>query len=229
MKFNVRRIVLWGMLFVFPAVASATVNHGNFSGGPESIGFVSVTETTATPGDPEEFFGSHIYTGNGLVFNPVEFVAAAPPADSTSGYLQFMIHIPDEVEVKELIITEMGDYSLLGPSAAAQVATAVILSSDQGGTQIIGTASFGDVFTVPQGQIGKFDVFTTSANIPLREYAGDIWVKLDNTLQAIAPDGSASFIQKKILSIRTDTDDVPEPTSLAMLVLGIVGISRRTR
>jgi hypothetical protein len=227
MKFSARGIFVCGVLFVFPAIASATVNYGNFSGGPGTIGFVAVTETTATPGDPEPLFGPPIYTGDGLVFNPVEFVASAPVADTTSALLSFMIDVPQGMEFHNIIITEIGDYSLLGPQAAAQIATSVILSSDQGGTHIINTGSASSFFTVPQGQIGNSNLFTLSLNIPIGDYQGDIWFKMDNTLQAIAPDGSASFIQKKIVSIRTD--DVPEPTSVAMLLLGIAGISRRTR
>lgn len=228
MKSSARGMVVWGVLLLLPAVASATINHGNFGGGPGTIGFLAVTETTATPGDPEPLFGPPIFTGDGLVFNPVAFVANAPPADTTSSLLTFMIDVPDGMTIHNLVITEVGDYSLLGQLAAAQIATSVILSSDPAGTNIIATKSFGELFVVPAGQIGKFDIFTTSATIPLgASGSNDIWLKMDNTLQAIAPDGSAAFIQKKIVSIKIDL--VPEPSGIALIALGSVGLLRRRR
>lgn len=229
MKFHARGMMILGAVsLLLPAFASATINYGNFGGGPGTVGFLAVTETTATPGDPEPLFGPPTFTGSGLVFNPLEFAASAPPADTTSGLLTFMIDVPDGMTAHNLIITEMGDYSLLGPSAVAQIAASVILCSDPAGTNIIATKSFGELFVVPPGQIGRFDVFTVGAAIPLGPAgANDIWLKMDNTLQAVAPDNSTAFIQKKIVSIQVTF--VPEPAGITLLALGSVVLLRRTR
>jgi len=207
--------------------ADGSVIYGDYGGGAGQVAFRGVTETTATPGDPEPLFEQPVFVGPGtLLFGPSQFVAVAPPADTTSGLLEMLIDLPTGMFIRTISIRELGDYSLLGRSALAQISTGIILSEDAAGSVVVETASLGKTYSVRTCKAGAFDVFDLMTTIDISDdHLEDVYLRLDNTLQAVGGGGTA-LIQKKLLLI--DVTFVPEPATLVLVMLGaLVGLRRR--
>ncbi len=209
------------------SIVLASVNHGTFGGGPGEATFVDVTETTATPDDGEPLYESPLFVSTStLIFRPTMFAADAPGSDNTSALLEMLIEAPEGQWIQTITVRELGDYALLGAGAAAQVSMGLIISADSDGFNVLGTDSNGLTFTVTPPSIGDFGIWdlTVSADVSEAQLS-EVYLSLDNTLQALAPDLSLAFIQKKL--VRIDVTYVPEPATLGLMALGAVLITRR--
>lgn len=219
-------------LMLMAAVGStgfATVNHGSFGGGLGEISYIDVTETTATPGDPEPLYGAPIFSSpSTLVFRPTEFAAAAPPSDQTSSLLEMLIEAPEGQWIQSITVYEIGDYALLGEGAVAQASAAMFLSADANGLNVVASDSDGVTLTLPPASVGDFGIWEIALSADVSaDQLESVYLSMDNTLQALAPNLSLSFIQKKL--VRIDVTYIPEPATLGLMALGTLLIARRRR
>jgi len=214
-------LVALATLVGFCYTANGSIIYGDYDGGPGGVIFRDVTETTATPGDPEPLFEAPVIVDqNTLSFSPSHFVAVAPPVDATSGMLEMLIDLPAGKCIETISVYEVGDYSLLGFSPLVQATLAMIVSNEPNGVDVLDTVAVSEAFAVPGGSLGASDVFDLRAVIDLSGLElEDVYLRLNNTLQAVDAGGSA-FIQKKMLVIDVDYEDVPEPATMALVAIG---------
>lgn len=224
-----KAIVVLALMAAVASGAYASVNHGTFGGGAGETTFVDVTETTATAGDPEPLYGTPIFSSpSTLVFRPAVFAADAPGADQTSSLLEMLIEAPEGQWIQSITVYELGDYALLGIGATVQASANMILSADSNGLNVLGTDSDGVLATVLGPALGDFGIWSLSLSADVSAHQLDsVYLSMNNTLQALAPDLSLAFIQKKL--VRIDVTYVPEPATLGLMAMGMLLITRRRR
>ena len=233
-------------LALAPAASAVPINYGDFVG--VNVTYLQVTEQTLSAGDPDGLFGSPTAFGDQLDFNPVGFSANASGAgglDITDAQLTFGIDAKPNRTIENIILTETGDYTLLGSGTAgtlAAVAASVIievfevdgitlLTPVQTTTALMFSPSNGDYNLADDGTallaqwtgFLDFDVNAFLASQGISGHATLVQVTLDNQLVATSEDGTSAFIAKK------DTDGlsviaVPEPTTGTLFTFGLLGL-----
>ncbi|MCC7406564.1 MAG: PEP-CTERM sorting domain-containing protein [Phycisphaeraceae bacterium] len=217
-----RKLRLYALLIAIGSTmaAQASMSYGDFGGGSE-IGFLSVTETSA-PGEVEPLYGAPTLIGPGVLhFNPLVFVADAPPGDTTGSLLTLTITAPEGEYLSSIAIHELGDYATLGVGAVVQASFEAILAEGPGTANVITTAD--DVWhsSLAPGFMLGHGFWTLDGVVDLSQYeVSSVVLSLDNNLLAVAPSDAASFIQKKGLTITVT--HVPEPATLFLLGAGTV-------
>jgi hypothetical protein len=101
------------------AAFGAPINHGSYTG--LSVNYIDVTEDTTT-GDSQPLFGTPIFSGNSLDFNPAGFDAEASGAggsDDTGGRLTFMLEAHTGDAITSIRFSEAGDTTLTGVGSDA--------------------------------------------------------------------------------------------------------------
>jgi hypothetical protein len=96
------------------AAFGAPINYGSHTG--TSVNYIDVTEDTTT-GDLQPLFGTPIFSGNSLDFNPAGFDAEASGADGsdeTGGRLTFMLEAHAGDAITSIRFSEAGDTTLTG-------------------------------------------------------------------------------------------------------------------
>ena len=124
-------LLVWGVLAVHSNATS--INYGDFSG--SSVMYLDVTEAANSPGDAPPLFGAPAIFGDTLDFNPTGFSAGASDGstDLTDGQLTLGIMAQSGLVIDSLVVSESGDYSLLGftPNSAGAGVTGPFLFSQR--------------------------------------------------------------------------------------------------
>jgi len=201
-----------------PALAGATVNHGNFVG--SGVDFLAVSETTQTAGDPEPLWGAPALAGAGdqLVFFPPNFVSQcnAGTSDATESILTTTIAAQGSGTINSLALAENGDVVLTSFPPYGTAATNA--SASLSGTVTVTQTTAGPIapvvipFTGTISPVGSFALptyFGTNlwSGVIAIDVAGvvpnatQVELALDNTLAANCAAGNTSAkIQKKVVS-----------------------------
>lgn len=223
-----RTLRLYALLIAmcFTAAAQASVSYGDFGGGSD-VGFLNVTETTTTAGDPNALYGAPVLISPGVLhFSPLLFVADAPPGDTTGSLLTMTIVAPEGEHLSTISIAELGDYATLGVGAVVQASFGAILAHGPGTANVIATADDAWNSSLAPGFMFGHGFWTLDGVIDLTQYELDsVVLTLDNNLLAASPADGASYIQKKGLTITIT--HVPEPATLFLLGAGTVLLAHR--
>lgn len=230
-----------GGLLVFSVSASAApINHGNFVG--NLVQYLDVTEDSGT--DTPPLYGTPSITGDTLDFDPTTFESSSAGTngvDLTDGTLTFMVEALQGNVITSMLFTEAGDYTLGGTGGAATFASVtadfVIEIIEVDGVGINPVQFQADMTFSPSD--GNFDLANDPAtgnwtgilnvdlnaaliseNVPFVGGATKVSVTLDNTLATLSETDSQSHIEKRDFVITS----FPEPASLGLLALGVVGV-----
>lgn len=215
---------------VTSSAVAGPFNYGDFVGvNPGDLDFLQVRENSIT--DPGPLFEAPVHVNNRLIFTPLAFTsyAANGLADTTSGTLSMRIRADLGQYLKQIIIKETGDASLLGVGNAATKATInglMTLTDISPGTHPTLTNQL-DVnpdapYQLPNDSYVEFTAMTvidlTGLNI------NEVILNFNNNLQTTSQQGTTSFIQKKTIVIYT-----PEPATIGLLAIGSLVVLRRKR
>lgn len=240
---------------------AATINYGDF--GPDYPPGVTiyqdVRESSGTDPIPPQRFGPPTLSGDNLDFAPTSFVASANGAESDTTDVQLNLGmqvvegINNEVGggLTSLLITESGDYSLLGAGTASTSVVAGISADidilEVDGVPITPISMFasssisrdlvtdGPVALAPwnNGLLIEFGPVLAANNVPFQYGVTKAEVVLDDQLVAIGEAGSVSFIAKKDFLLQPGVTPnpnfvIPEPAS-AVLALALLGCITQRR
>ena len=141
-----------------------------------------------------------------------------------------------------MTISESGDFTLIGGGTAlTQVAVGIGARIDILGVDgsplaepesVFLSATFdanladdGPVQVAPWANslVVDFEAILTELDIPFEFGVSKADIVIDNQLVAISEASSVAFIAKKDFQIATDVEIVPEPASLGMMLVAVVG------
>ncbi|MCU0772161.1 MAG: PEP-CTERM sorting domain-containing protein [Verrucomicrobia bacterium] len=230
------------VLLLQAAAQAATTNYGNFVAG--TVVYQNVTEASVTDSIP--LYGAPTISGNTLDFNPVGFGSFAQngTSDITDGQLVLDIVAKPGNAIEILQFGEGGLFNLIGNGTAATYAkvTAIFfidivevdgIAIDP--VKLIKSMTFTPAasgsFSLPTYSVGPW---TGSLSVDLENElvtrgtqfslgATKVKVDLDNNLATVSESGTSAFIDKKDFSGFSLTV-VPEPTSLSLMLLGLIGL-----
>ncbi len=229
-------VVLCAPALIAPAVSQATpINYGDFLGSaPGEVDFLQVTEDSATDATP--LYDAPIHLTNKLVFTPLGFAASSTSgsSDTTNGVLTLRVRADAGAFLNYILIREIGDYTLFGSGGGQTsanilgAASALDLTPGTHGTMNAGLSyTPSPVFTLPSN---SFAEFSGLAVINLSGLGiSEIFLTLDNSLFTTSEPGTTSFIQKKNISIEAADHFIPEPATIALLIIGASLSLRRRR
>jgi len=245
-----RLLVVVGLLWPLTA-ASVPINYGDVVG--INVIYRQVTEKTLSAGDADGLFGAPVGSGDAIDFNPVGFASQSSGFlgnDITDVELTFGIEAKPNHLIDSIILTETGDYTLVGTGDAgtlAAVASSVIIEVLEVDFQAIVPIQIQTSMTFTPSD-GDFDLFndgsailagwTGSLDFDVAGFLADnliigdatlIQVTLDNQLVTLSQDGTTAFIAKKDTDGLSITTNVPEPSTGLLATLGLVGLGLRDR
>jgi hypothetical protein len=219
---------------------AAPVNYGDFSGmGPGAVDFIAVREASATDPFPANspLFGAPIHVGNRLIFQHEMLftsVASGGSADTTSGTLSMIIRADMGTFLEEIVITETGDWSMLGAGTNATSATVnglLAVTELAPGVSPTMTSTFTvtptpayHLPTTPEGEFAAI-TFIDLSGLGVTE----VVISLNNNLQTTSESGTVSFIQKKSVIVEVNEPPIPEPATLSLVGLTGLFVMRRRR
>lgn len=229
---------------------AGTFSWGDYAG--PDVMFLDVTENNGEATSlfaPEPGVGGPIITGNSLHLDPQGFASMSEngEADLIDSTLSTTIMAAPGRSLNDITIAEFGDYSLgglPGGVASAQVGAAFFwtvlevdnmpVSLSTQATNLIlssGAGLNGGMYSRP-GDDGTAVIWNGVAQVDLGGYLSSqqiggsvtkVRLTFDNTLQTSAEQGSTAFIKKKSIDIVVNPE-VPEPTTMALCVLGLAAI-----
>jgi len=222
---------------------AASINYGNFSDG--SVMYLDVTESANTPDDEEPLFGVPTLFGTKLDFDPAGFsaVATGGSVDLTDGQLNFTLMGLPGVAIKSFLLSEGGDYRLLGTGGTVTqvfygmtVAGVTVLEIDGVAlgvpVNLAAASAFGGDDLSGGIKVTTWDLSIdydvnaalTAANVAFDIGATKLKLAINNTLAAISETSSIAFIAKKDFMIDVETE-VPEPTTVLLAIFGLLATS----
>ncbi|HPF41311.1 MAG TPA: PEP-CTERM sorting domain-containing protein [Phycisphaerae bacterium] len=220
-------------IFATSAIHAAPINYGDFIGaGVGEADFLNVTEDSAT--DLTPLFESPLFSPNGLSFAPVAFASSTAGAatDSTIATLTMTIRADAGFQIGRIIIDETADATLAGVGTAAtfaSIGTAVEVEDlvpGLGGV-INDNVVFGpgDYFELPPAIFVDIDgalvIDLTGLGVSQAR------LTLTHSLNTGSEMGTTSFIQSKTFGIDVESATIPEPSAIALLGVGALGLLRR--
>lgn len=240
------------LLLALPAAKAASINYGNFGPLPDGVGFLNVTESSAS--DPVPLYGPPVPYATGLDFNPSSFAASAAggSADITEGQLNLTIvgnlTPPDGAAVQSISLFEAGDFTLVGSGTeATQALAGAILRATVTGIDGFNVApisliplhaSLGFNLAANPGVVQPWSLGLAlnvedqllNMGIPFELGATRVDVVIDNALVAISEPSTVAFVAKKEFDLRLITIPgtvIPEPGTVGLLGLGLCALAAR--
>lgn len=224
--------------------AAASISYADQSAG--GLAFTNIMESSGT--DPVPLFGPPTAFVTGLDFNPTSFVSTAGNGnlDITDGQLNFTVMSDAAGKIATILLSELGDYSLTGAgTSATQALAGVIIQAKV--TQINGAnvapfnlapvnASVAFNLAANPGIVQPWSLGATlnvaaqvAAQFGVNARATKVEVAINNQLQSLSQTGTQSFIAKKDFRVTIDREVIPEPTSVALLLGGCLGLAFASR
>jgi hypothetical protein len=227
----------------------ATQNWGDFVG--DTVTYLDVTELN---GEPNLLFSMPSVVDDTLEIDPVNFFSDTDPGpgvDITDSQLSTTIVANPGFFIENLMISESGDYTLIGlPGAFAEASVGAaffftVLEIDgvavfNGPSGVVnmqfttGGGPNGGEFSLP-GDAGAavpwegsafIDIAAAMAASPFAgQSATSVRLSFDNTLATIADANASAFIKKKIIGGLTIQTNVPEPGSVALALLAAIPLA----
>lgn len=188
--------------------------------------------TWSNGGSANGLFGSPtLVGGDTFLFSPAGFRAQSSGGGTVtkSDTLEFDLDAGPGLYFSDIMITEYGDYGLVGTAGGSVTASGRLTVADR-----FSPASFsGALITTPGSPItsgtGAWQGTAAVALPGLSNPLSNIHVTLTNDLIAISVGGSISFIEKKVVGSAVALQILPAPSSLVLLGLGGLAASRRRR
>ncbi|MBL9122310.1 MAG: PEP-CTERM sorting domain-containing protein [Planctomycetaceae bacterium] len=197
-------------------------------------------------------FGAPSVGGDSLLFNPATFslTVVGVGADILDSQLSFTIAAKAGYGIDAFGIQEAGDYTFpvgggAGTWASVGAAVSVVVTEIDGkavtpifvpteNAVILPSSSFfgtgSPVPASPWSGTGYVDIAAYLASLSIMGTATQVDVTLDNTLYAGSSEaGKIAKIQKKLfdgtsITVVTNNNPIPEPSSLVLAALGAVGV-----
>lgn len=215
------------------AAQAAPINYGNFIGA--NVGdadFLNVIEDSAT--DLTPLYESPLFTPNALSFAPLGFASSAAngATDTTNGTLTMTIRADAGFQIGRITIDETADTTLAGAGSNttfSSLSTAVEIQDLVPGLGGIINDNVvfgpGNLFDLPPAIFSDIngDLVIDLTGLGVTE----LQLTLDHTLATGSEMGTTSFIQSKTFGIDVESVPVPEPSAIALLGLGAIGLLRR--
>jgi hypothetical protein len=233
------------------AALAAPISYGSFVG--TTVSYIDVTEDSTTS-DPTPLFGAPVFSANSLDFNPVGFDAQAMGAggnDVTGARLTFTVEANPGHAVTNISFSEAGDTTLAGAGTDA-TSTAVTATGTMTIDEVDGAAitplvrPIALTFTPSGGGYGlatdgggaaiffqqwtgallvNINQILTQEGVPFTFGATSLEINIVNTLTASSETGTTSAINKHDFGGISITVNIPEPTTLMLVGLGIAAIA----
>ncbi|MGA2060504.1 MAG: PEP-CTERM sorting domain-containing protein [Thermoguttaceae bacterium] len=231
----------FGTLISYSDVSGTNVNYTDIQENPTRLSVPPSLDPPPTFGQPA---GS-----DSLGFPNLSFKAASSGGsfDLADSKLSMTITAKNNTPgISAVSFTEFGDFTLVrsgltsDPSAEAKAIGWVTVEEINGAPispfvviPNLSGAQFDDLFHLTDSQTSQLSMpWSGSLNFDVTDairdagyntgYATKVSLSLDNSLLAISDANSASDIQKKGVTITTNT--VPEPSVIIMLALGVLGL-----
>lgn len=239
------------LVSISSSLYAAPINYGSFMG--DTVTYVDVTENSVT--DPLPLFGAPTVSGDSIDFNPVGFAAYAEngSSDLTDGQLVFMIQAKPGYGIDNVRLSEAGITTLIGngtDTTRTDVSAVGSLNIQEVNGVGISTIAIpidlqfspnadgqwqlvtdGQVDTQPWTGTQFFNI--KQALIDQGKYVGvgatKVSIDLDNGLVAESETGTVALIDKKDFGGVSITVNVPEPGTLALALVALVGVVSRRR
>ena len=207
------------------------------------VSFSDIVQTTQTPGDPANLFGvADTSTPNKLAFNhPNSFAATATGVggvDVTDGFLTFSVEADPGTWATGISLMESGSWSLIpslpGNSVGVRGGGTIRVTEVDDAPVVGPPINFPISFAVdrdmsdtpPDSGLWDGGFAQGFGTVPGKVTA--FTVEINNRLFALSEAGF-SFIDKKNIMFNVQTDMIPEPASLALIALGMVGMLANRR
>ncbi|MCA9185469.1 MAG: PEP-CTERM sorting domain-containing protein [Pirellulaceae bacterium] len=214
-----------------------TYNGGNPFMGADVM-FTDTVETNGNAGDPAfNYYRDPTVLGNTLVVNPTNFrveVIPGPGLGAIDSQLETVIMTKNGAAIQAIKFDEAGDYEILGNAfvkAELDYFYEVLeVNGSPVGSPITGNGKMVFDDTSPANDSGNWEL---GFYVPLdgaAKGATKVRFEFDNRVIAQADnDASLAFIAKKQISGVQVEPIVPEPATVGMFLLGLIGLVQATR
>lgn len=174
-------------------------------------------------------FGSPTVVGNSFVFFPSNFKAESTNgvADQISDRLAFTLVMKPLVELVGVVMSEAGDYSILGIGTVNAQGGLFVRNLD--GPGLVGAPMTTNPVMPHSALASDAGLWNGTASAFVPPGWTMVEVVFNNVLQATSEPGTAASIEKKVAEPMMLTLVIPEPASAGMLLLGAGALLIRRR
>jgi PEP-CTERM motif len=245
----VRTSLAVGLLISVSPFALADIMHSDVNGA--SVWFTNISEGSPT-GDPLPLYNQPFASGDQLVFAPTAAFSATStsggPANQTDGKLNVIIESKPGAFIDVLDFEEVGLTILNAPfggdAFTSVLAFAEIKILEINDAAVVSPATTHFMSFAPDSSFlhsadatgpSFATAWTGLLSVTLPEMVTKLLVTVDNHLYAASVGvGTGALIDKKTFSISVTPDgsvdpNIPEPSTLVLLALSLVGIAGRRR
>jgi hypothetical protein len=243
-QFSIRRALLCACAFVcagLPSVVRAdTFKYGDFTAA--SVVFQGVTEASATETSP--VYGAPSVYGDAIAYNlsGVNVYANRGTFDFLDAQFTTAIAAQSGYGIHNVNISEAGDYTLIGKGTSDTAVSAKLILASLKVCAVDGAT----ITPVTTSLIASVDysldtksgsgLWNLDLNVDIdsllaaKGYKGKatlVTLTFDNSIYALSESTSVAYLAKKSLEVSAGTSgtSVPEPSTLALLGIGGIGLA----